>query len=163
MDNQLEKLSGDRIDVNEEDVLRLLNYTNKSKEIADRALENVIIPFHRFEEASFDEYFWSLEKKEKYGNSYQLYIHSLRVCAELMNTFEQTGQIEYFDKTEEIVYSWMNYISQETVGEMVWYDHPTANRTQVLLQFLYLNNQLQRPIEYSRFKALLMKHGKILK
>ncbi|SDL25088.1 heparinase II/III domain-containing protein [Lacicoccus qingdaonensis] len=151
------------IKIKDIDVFKLLNHGKKRTEsIANSALKNVIVPFPGFDSTNFNENMWSESKSQKYGNSYILYIHTLRVCAELMNHYEKTEEIEYFNKSEEIILSWIDYSKKEDVHKMVWYDHTTANRTQVIIQYLYLAQQLERDINYDMFDELLHKHGDVM-
>src|SRR5699024_2535644 len=46
--------------------------------------------------------------------------------------------------------------------KMVWYDHPTANRTQVLIQYLYLIQDTDIEVDYDLFRAVLNKHAEVL-
>src|SRR5699024_5047740 len=109
-----------------------------------------------------DKDFWKVLKKEKYGNSYTLYIHTLRVAAELILAYEATQDLKYFDKAEEIINSWIEHIRTDNENKMIWYDHTTANRTQVLIHYLYIAYQLNRKINITLFKNLLMKHAEVL-
>src|SRR5699024_12734592 len=58
--------------------------------------------------------------------------------------FEKTDEIVFFDKAEEIINSWINYSKSEEVHKMVWYDHTTANRTQVLIHYLSIDRKSTR-------------------
>src|SRR5699024_6889864 len=46
--------------------------------------------------------------------------------------------------------------------KMIWYDHPTANRTQVIIEYLYHAKKSDKQIDDRLFKAVLLKHGEIL-
>lgn len=150
------------IEINEKDVFPLLKYRKGTKNIADKALENTIIPFPNFDPAKFDENYWYTDKKNKYGDSYQLYIQSMRVCAELLNEYAESKNNDYLKKVEEIILSWITFVKKGTKEKMVWYDHPTANRTQVIIQFLYLAKNADMEVDESLFKTVLKKHGEVL-
>lgn len=115
-------------------------FERKSKqtdEIAEKALQNLIIPFPNFEAADFTNGFdWEI-KNEKYGKSYQLYIQSLRVVNDLLIVFDKSGDLVYLNKSKEIIDSWIEYKETNPKNEMIWYDHPAANRAQLIVQFLY--------------------------
>ena len=151
-----------KFEIDDIDVFKLLNHGRRTKGIAESALKNEIIPFPGFDATPFDENIWTVTKKGKYGNSYILYIHTLRACADLLLHFEKTDEIVFFDKAEEIINSWINYSKSEKVHKMVWYDHTTANRTQVLIHYLSIALKLNREIDYKVFHDLLVKHGNIM-
>lgn len=148
--------------IQSDDVFKLFEQNKRKANIANSALKNKIIPFPGFDSTTFDENIWKVVKREKYGNSYTLYIHSLRVTVELMLAYEVTNQIEYFDKAEEIIYSWIKYAETDDDNKMIWYDHTTANRTQALIHYIYLANHLGRKLNYNIFNDLLLKHSNIM-
>src|SRR5699024_9233763 len=63
---------------------------------------------------------------------------------------------------EEIISSWLKFSKSEEVDKMVWYDHTTAQRTQVLIYYLSVAQKLERDIDYKMYKKLLVKHGNIM-
>ena len=150
------------INVTEKDVFPLLKYRPSTKEIANNALNNIIIPFTNFDPVEFDENYWVTDKRKKYGDSYQLYIQSMRSCSDIMNEYIKTGDKKYLDKVEEIIYSWIDFASGDPDEKMIWYDHPTANRTQVIIEYLYHAKKSDKQIDDRLFKAVLLKHGEIL-
>ncbi|WP_245541917.1 heparinase II/III domain-containing protein [Salinicoccus albus] len=150
------------LEVLENDVFPLLKYKTGTKMAADNALENIIIPFTNFDPVKFDENYWFTDKKKKYGDSYQLYIQSMRVCAEILNEYAQTEDERYLYKAKEIIMSWIHFVTNGTEEKMVWYDHPTASRTQVIIQFLFLSKKTSIEIDEHLFKAVLQKHGEVL-
>jgi len=150
------------IHVTEKDVFPLLKYRPSTQKIANEALNNIIIPFTNFDPVEFDENYWFTDKRKKYGDSYQLYIQSMRSCADIMNEYIKTDDKRYLDKVEEIIHSWINFVSDDPDEKMVWYDHPTANRAQVIIQYLYLAQKAGKQIDEKLFKAVLLKHGEIL-
>src|SRR5699024_4677116 len=102
------------------------------------------------------------DKRKKYGDSYQLYIQSMRSCSDIMNEYIKTNDKKYLDKVEEIIHSWIDFASDGPDEKMVWYDHPTAYRTQVIIEYLYHAKNLDKQIDDRLFKAVLLKHGEIL-
>lgn len=156
-------MSSKKIEVSEEDVFRLFEKKKRRASIADAALENIIIPFPGFDSTTFDKDYWKVLKEEKYGNSYTLYIHTLRVAAELILAYEATREIKYFDKAEEIIQSWIQHSKTDDNNKIIWYDHTTANRTQVLIHYIYLAAKLNRKIKENSFKELLYKHAEVMR
>lgn len=156
-------MSSKKIEISEEDVFRLFEKKKRRASIADAALENIIIPFPGFDSTTFDKDYWKVLKEEKYGNSYTLYIHTLRVAAELLLAYEATNEIIYFDKAEEIIQSWIQHSKTDDNNKMIWYDHTTANRTQVLIHYIYLAAKLNRKIKENSFKELLYKHAEVMR
>lgn len=150
------------LSIMDKDVFPLLKYRPSTQKVANKALDNIIIPFTNFDPVTFDENYWFTDKKKKYGDSYQLYIQAMRVCAEILNEYKKTEDKRYLDKVEEIVLSWIEFTSKGTDEKMVWYDHPTANRTQVIIEFLYMAKKAGKDIDEKLFKAVLMKHGEVL-
>src|SRR5699024_6464590 len=70
--------------------------------------------------------------------------------------------IDYLDKAEEIILSWIDYIENGTDEKIVWYDHPTAYRTQVIIQFLYLAESAGKTTDTKLLRAVLLKQDKKL-
>lgn len=155
-------MTNKKFNIKQEDVFRLLEYSDRTKRISGRAIKDVIIPFPGFDEVEFNEKIWNVVKKSKYGQSYTLYIHTLRVCVELLLQFEHTKDKLYYEKAKEIIYSWLKFSENPTDNKMVWYDHTTANRTQVLIHFIYISEQIGDDIDYKLFKTTLEKHADIL-
>lgn len=156
-------MSSKKLEISSIDVFRLFEKKKRRANIADKALKNIIIPFPGFDSTIFDKGYWKVLKKEKYGNSYTLYIHTLRVAAELLLAHEATNEIIYFDKAEEIIQSWIQHSKTDDNNKMIWYDHTTANRTQVLIHYLYLADKLDRKLNDSLFKELLIKHANVMR
>lgn len=155
-------MSNKKFNIHDKDVFRLLQYADRTKNISNLAVEDIIIPFPGFDEVKFDEKIWDVIKKSKYGQSYTLYIHTLRVCVELLLQFEYTNERKYYTKAQEIIYSWLKFSESPTNNKMVWYDHTTANRTQVLIHFIYISEQIGEKIEYNLFAKTLKKHADVL-
>src|SRR5699024_10583373 len=143
-------------------VVKLFKRRDKTTIFADLAVENKIIPFPGFEEVKFDDNLWSIENKEKYGNTYQLYIHSLRVCQELLLEFDETGEEKYFYKAQEIIESWVTFSKQHQNEPMVWYDHPVSNRVQVFIYYIYLAQHNNMKFNKSLLKTVLKEHAEFL-
>lgn len=143
----------------------LFLFEKKSKHtfnIANNALENFIIPFPNFEAANFNNGFnWEIRNK-KFGKSYQLYIQSLRVINDLLIAFENTNNNDYLLKSKEIIDSWIEYKNTQPNNNMIWYDHPAANRAQLIVQFLYFAAR-NLDIDYSTYIETLEDHLKVLK
>lgn len=154
--------SDDLINVTPANILRLVKPRKDSSSIAFKALNNEIIPFPSFDSVAFDKYYFYTDKTKKYGPSYQLYIQALRVVAVLLAEYEKNSNIRYLYKAEEIIYEWITYVSKGTDERMVWYDHPTANRTQVLIHFIYLAEKANLEIDHKLFRSILNKHGDVL-
>src|SRR5699024_2930547 len=152
----------DNFEVTESNVLRLIKPRADSSSIALKAIRNEIVPFPGFESVTFDENYYYTDKTKTYGASYQLYIQSLRVAAVLLSEYEKTKNKLFLYKAKEIIYSWIEYVNKGTDERMVWYDHPTANRTQVLIQFLYLVQGTDIEVDYDLFRAVLVKHADVL-
>lgn len=123
--------------IEEQDVLPLIKRDKHSIRIARQALKNIIEPFPNFETIEYSEDFnWDVTNK-KYGQSYQLYIQSLRVVSALTVEYEHTKKRAYLEKAKIIIESWMEYAEDNPQSKMIWYDHPTGNRAQTLIHFLY--------------------------
>lgn len=151
-----------KFDVKEVDVFKLLEYSERSKKLSDKALNNKIVPFPGFDETEFNEDIWYEIKKEKYGQSYTLYIHTLRICVELLLEYENSNRKEYYDKAKEIIFSWLKFSEEPTDNKMIWYDHTTANRTQALIHFIFISENIGEQLDYELFKNTLQKHGEVL-
>ncbi|SEV79780.1 Heparinase II/III-like protein [Aliicoccus persicus] len=149
--------------INSYNVLRLIRARKDNSEIAIKAMNNEIVPFPKFDSVFFDKYYYLTDKTKKYGASYQLYIQSLRVVGVLLTEYEKNKDLGLLYKAEELIYEWISFVSNGTNEPMVWYDHPTANRTQVLIQFIYLAEEAGFDIDYGLFRSVLKKHSEILR
>lgn len=121
--------------INKNNVMPLLNYSIHTELIAEEALKDKIIPFPNFEAVQFNEKIWVFSKG-KSTTSYQLYLHSLRVVGELLNKHRKSNNLDYILKAKQIADSWIRF-SKNNETKMTWYDHPTANRTQVLVDLIF--------------------------
>lgn len=155
-------MNNKKFNIPDQDVFRLLQYADRTKNISNLAVEDIIIPFPGFDEVKFDEKIWNVIKKSKYGQSYTLYIHTLRVCVELLLQYEHSNDKKYYDKAKEIIFSWLKFSESHTDNKMVWYDHTTANRTQVLIHFIYVSEKIGEKIDYNLFANTLRKHADVL-
>ncbi|WP_342388734.1 heparinase II/III domain-containing protein [Salinicoccus bachuensis] len=144
-----------------EQVVMFEKKSSQTEKIADNALQDVIIPFPNFEPVDFaNGYNWDAKNK-KYGKSYQLYLQSLRVINDLTIRYEETAEAKYLRKSQDIIESWMEYMFSEPENEMLWYDHPTANRAQLIMQFMY---HAKDKVEYDvpKYMEVLDRHAKVL-
>lgn len=142
----------------------LFLFERKSKqtyEIANSALNNLIIPFPNFDAADFKENFnWEIDNK-KFGKSYQLYIQSLRVINDLLIVYNEKDDITYLNKAKEIIDSWIEYKNTNPQNDMIWYDHPAANRAQLIVQFLYYASSCM-DLNYENYIKVLEDHVDVL-
>lgn len=136
--------------------------SNANLAIADKALENIIIPFQGYPEIKFSENFNWNHKEKNLESSYQLYLQSLRVPAILLAAFEKTGNQAYLSKAEEIIHSWIHYLRTGSPHEMLWYDHAIGARVRVLLQYLVISAEQNHPIDISLYLGLLEQHAAAL-
>src|SRR5699024_751932 len=131
------------LDIKEFDVISLTKKTKYTPDIVEKALNNIIVPFPGFETFNLKEVSdWDFIN-DKYGDSYQLYIHSLRFVNELLVTYDLTMELKYLDKAREYIESWIAFTRENIGSNMVWYDHPTAQRIQVIIYYLYLAKGVQ--------------------
>lgn len=158
----IKKENKETLRIQEDDVYRLFEISNRREKMADDAINNIITPFPGFLSTEFSDEMWKEKKKQKYGNSYSLYLHTLRITVELMLAYEDTNEIKYFDKAEEIIESWIRQSELDTEIPMKWYDHTTANRTQALIQYLYLAQEMGRKVNTSKYVNLLRKHVEVM-
>lgn len=74
---------------------------------------------------------------ESYLDSCQVYIHSLRSINELQFIYEVSHEIKYLYK-KEYIENWIEFTCNNKGSNMVWYDHPTATKIQVIICYIYL-------------------------
>ena len=148
--------------IEEDDVIRLIKYDKHTKKNADLALKDIIVPFPNFDSADFSEsYDWQIDRSEKYGHSYQLYIQALRIVSSLLLEYEESENMEYLRKARFIIESWMDFKDTEPENRMIWYDHPAANRAQNIIHFLFLSkNKLK--IDEERYYDTLLEHAEFM-
>lgn len=148
-------------DIEEHDFIKLLKYDKRTDKIAESAMKDLIIPFPNFEETNFSKkHNWNAEN-EKYGKSYQLYIHSLRFVSSLLLQYEKKDDVKYLKKAEEFIESWIKFMNSKPKNEMIWYDHPVANRVQNIIHFLYLAKG-KLNINEEKYYKVLRQHGEFL-
>ncbi|WP_394877240.1 heparinase II/III domain-containing protein [Mammaliicoccus lentus] len=144
------------INLNKNNIIPLLPYSRHTEDIAKKALNDEIIPFPNFDSVPFNDSIWEFEKDGK-KTSYQLYIHSLRVVGELINYYKKTFDTRYLYKGKQIMDSWINF-SKTNSTSMTWYDHPTGNRTQVIIELIYYLKADNKDLDLNIYLAQLKKH-----
>src|SRR5699024_2078201 len=149
------------IDVKEFDVLRLTKKSRFTTDIVENLMKNILIPFPNFSSFELKELKDWDTTSEKYGDSYQLYIHSLRSVNELLITYESTNEITYIDNAKEYIEGWVECIRNNKGSNMVWYDHPTAQRIQVIIFYLYLAKDIHE-VDKAMYTSILKYHSKFL-
>lgn len=147
--------------IEEHDFIKLLKYDKRTDKIAESAMQDFIIPFPNFEMTDFSKnHNWNAEN-DKYGKSYQLYIHSLRFVSSLLLQYEKKQDINYLKKAEEFIESWIKFMNSKPKNEMIWYDHPVANRVQNIIHFLYLAKG-KLSVDEEKYYKVLRQHGDFL-
>lgn len=122
-------------------IIKVSNRSRYTKNIANNALNDIIIPFPNFEPFNFiNKNSWNT-KNIKYGNSYQLYIHTLRFVNELLLMYEETKEQKYLEKSKRYIMDWIDFVTNYKTTALVWYDHSVAQRVQVLLFYLLLSDK----------------------
>lgn len=120
-------------------IIKVSNRSRYTKDIANNALNDIIVPFPNFEPFNFiNKNSWNT-KNIKYGNSYQLYIHTLRFVNELLLMYEETKEQKYLKKAKRYIMDWIDFVTNYKTTALVWYDHSVAQRVQVLLFYLLLS------------------------
>lgn len=153
--------SDEQLKIDNKDIIRLTKHSKYTDEIAKNLMENIVIPFPNFDSFKLSNLSDWYTTSNKYGDSYQLYIHSLRFVNELLIKFEKSKERKYLDKAKEYIESWIEFSRNNTGSNMVWYDHPTAQRTQVIIFYLYLAKP-HYEIDQSLFVSILKYHSKFL-
>src|SRR5699024_11477212 len=86
--------------IEEHDFIKLLKYDKRTEKIAESAMQDFIIPFPNFEMTDFSKkHNWNAEN-DKYGKSYQLYIHSLRFVRSLLLLYVIYHDINFLYEAE---------------------------------------------------------------
>lgn len=151
----------ENMDIKSHDVISLTKKSRYTNEIAESAMKNIVTPFPGFTNFEMNEISDWDTVDEKYGDSYQLYIHSLRFVNELLITYETTKEVKYLDKAKEYIENWVHFSSENTGSNMVWYDHPTAQRIQVIIYYLYLSKDIHE-IDETKYINILKYHSMFL-
>lgn len=142
--------------IEKQTVMPLTKYSRYTEHIAEKALKNRIIPFPNFEEVPYSDEIWTFTKGRS-TTSYQLYIQSLRAVGEILNSYRKNKKIELLKKATEIVDSWINF-SRNDETDMTWYDHPTANRSQVIVDLIYELQNSDLNVKLDKYFEQLEKH-----
>lgn len=119
-------------------LIRTTPLSNRSLEFADQIVENRYVLSPALETIEFGHKIDWDYRHYKNQNSYQLYLHSLNMVSYLVNAFEMRKDSVYLSKALSIIESWLAYEKTNHHNDMVWYDHPTAYRTQNLVYFYCL-------------------------
>lgn len=83
-------------------IIKVSNRSRYTKDIANKALQNIIIPFPKFESFNLNSKNGWNTRNTKYGNSYQLYIHTFRFINELLLMYEETKEKNIIKKLVNI-------------------------------------------------------------
>src|SRR5699024_10952042 len=121
---------------NDKTVFPLLKTTKHTKNIADLALDNILMPFPNMGTVKFTQDFnWEYKHKTT-PESFQMYLQNLRLVSELLNQYRIDSNIDYILKGKEIVESWFDYVEAGNQTNLTWYDHALGSRTQTLIEFI---------------------------
>lgn len=132
------------------------------KRIATKALDNTIEPFPGYPDIQFGPSFDWEHLEPQLETTYQLYLQNLRVVGTLLAVYEHRDDRALLDKASEIVTSWLDYVEAGGETEMTWYDHAVGARVRVLMQYLYLMQSEELPVESARIERILKKHADVL-
>lgn len=140
------------------DIIKLSNRSRYTSKIANSALKAEVIPYPEFDSFTLKSSKDWETRNEKYGRTYQLYIHSLRFVNELLLNYQSTRDSKYIKKADYYIDEWFKYALKNNKNKMIWYDHAVAQRTQVLIYFIYLNNN-NKQFDYNKYGKILEYHG----
>lgn len=138
-----------------------IRYTKSTSEIAQKALTGQIIPFPGYGTVKFDENMWSYQKKGLVA-SFQLYLHNLRIVAELCNEAKATNDIRYAQMANEIAESWVSFIKRGHTTDMTWVDHAVSLRARVFIYLLATNRAFGIKTNTETYRTLIEEHANIL-
>lgn len=143
-------------------VTPVIRRSRRTKETAQRAVNGKIEPFPGYGTVDFGPDFdWAYEKPQLV-TSFQLYLHNLRIVAELVNEFSASGDSAYLDTATEIVESWRSYVDGGGEVPMTWYDHTTASRARTLVHYLSACQTAGLSIDEEAYIELLNRHADVL-
>ncbi|QQD85661.1 heparinase II/III family protein [Jeotgalicoccus sp. ATCC 8456] len=149
------------VDIKDFDVLSLTKRSRYTDEIVESAMNNIVVPFPNFTSFKLIETKDWDTVDDKYGDSYQLYIHSLRFVNELLTTYDSSKDVKYIDKARDYIENWIEFTTNNIGSNMVWYDHPTAQRIQVIIYYLYLAKDVHE-INENQYANILKYHSQFL-
>ncbi|WP_416420263.1 heparinase II/III domain-containing protein [Priestia aryabhattai] len=117
------------------------------------------LPEMRFEKA---DDIWSLSGEPE--NTYKVYLYSLQFISLLNNGYEQSDDLKYLEKIEQILESWISFENNST-DKRVWYDFAVANRVIVITHYLMLckrANYELNPVFKKKMAIAMLKNGEYL-
>lgn len=138
---------------------RRASYTSR---IAAKAVRGVIEPFPGYPDVPFDESFDWAHEEPGLVQTYQLYLHNLKVVNELLHEYWETKSLEYAEQAKRIVFSWLDYIDSGNTTPMTWTDHGIAGRARVLIYLAYTCQQAGVAFDQGRLAAAIRRHAELL-
>ncbi|WP_018591679.1 heparinase II/III domain-containing protein [Terrisporobacter glycolicus] len=141
----------------ENSIVRLAPLNNNSVDIANKALKNEIFLLSGLQSINFDKGIDWDYKHEINLDTYSLYLHTLDSVGYLSSAYEITKDKKYIEKANSIMASWIDYVKNEKINKMVWYDHTTAFRSQNILHFYLIAKDIIF-LDSEVYENLIMKH-----
>ncbi|RAR42394.1 alginate lyase family protein [Paenibacillus sp. MDMC362] len=87
-------------------------------------------------------------------NTFLLYLHSLRPVLFLTKAYLEKKDINYLNAALKFIFSWREYsVSETNHNRYTWYDHSVAERTENLIFFLEVYQNLENVKE--RYESIL--------
>ncbi|CDZ99677.1 Heparinase II/III-like protein [Jeotgalicoccus saudimassiliensis] len=146
-----------------EELIRSFENHNKDKKVkVDNVLNNVIQVWPNLPDIKFSSTFNWDEQDDKSGNTFQLYLQSLRFLNDLIVIYYEENDDLVLNKIYEISSSWIEYARLKPNNDMIWYDHPTAVRAQILIQFMYIVIKKNIDINLDKYFNILESHIDVL-
>ena len=130
--------------------------------IAAKALDGMIEPFPGYPDMPFDEEFDWEHEEPGLVQTYQLYLHNLKVVNELLHEYWLTQDRRYVKQAERIVSSWLAYIDSGRTTAMTWTDHGIAGRARVLIYHAYSCRHAGVPADQKRLAEAVRQHAELL-
>ncbi|MEY8715379.1 heparinase II/III family protein [Francisella philomiragia] len=152
-----------------ERTIRLTAIQANTVKIAENIINGKVLVFPKLPEIklSNNQKLWDFEFT-KSVKTYQIYTHAFYPISYLCNAYDVTGDIRFLHKAKDLIIEWIEYSSILTKGidkqlhPLMWGDHATSNRSQVIIYFIWKSLQAGLSVVETDFKRIISIHAEYL-
>lgn len=159
--NENEGIKGKEI--TKDNIFIRINNSKYSEYAAKSMLENKIMLYKIWEPVKLE---FPLDWNENpFGDvTWYFYFQSLDIIAHLMNTYEESNNINYLKKSKEIIESWINNNMNRQDDKSCWSGHVVSNRLINMMHFwMYYKSSRIFEVDFEEILIKVMKkHAEFL-